>query len=171
MELIDSIKDCKPGDVIRFGAYDWFVYAREDSRLSLLCKDSVKTGTYHSDNIPMTWENCDLRKWLNGEFYDQFSPEEKKLIVKTHLKNPVNLPYLTRGGRPTDDYVFIPSIKEAKKIDQSMLRFDTVWWLRSPGYLQDRAADVFTNGTICKKGCLFLHRFHAVRPALNLNIS
>lgn len=73
--------------MIRFGSYDWFVYARENNIISLLCKNSVKTGTYHSENIPLTWEECDLRKWLNGEFYDQFSPEEKKLILKTQQKS------------------------------------------------------------------------------------
>ena len=170
-KLINSIKACKIGDVIRFGSYDWFVYARENNVISLLCKDSVKTGTYHSSNTKMTWENCDLRKWLNSEFYDQFSSEEKKLIVKTHLKNPWNLPFFTRGGRPTDDYVFLLSIKEAQKIDPSMLKLDTIWWLRSPGYEQNRAADVLTKGIIVRKGSLLLHQFHAIRPAINLDIT
>ncbi|MCR5060512.1 MAG: DUF6273 domain-containing protein [Saccharofermentans sp.] len=117
-------RDCKPGDVIRFGSYDWFVYARENDTVSLLCNDSVRTGTYHSSNTAITWEKCDLRKWLNGEFYDQFTPEEKKYIVKTHNRNPWSFPNFTRGGRATD--VFLLSIKEAEKIDKSMLRFDTV---------------------------------------------
>ncbi|MCR5721809.1 MAG: DUF6273 domain-containing protein [Lachnospiraceae bacterium] len=91
-EVYNTIKTCKPGDIIRFGAYDWFVYAKENDIVSLLCKDSVKTGTYHSSNIPMTWENCDLRKWLNDEFYNSFSAEERKLIVKTHNMNPMCSP-------------------------------------------------------------------------------
>ena len=95
-ELMNSIRNSKIGDVIRFGSYDWFVYARENNVVSLLCKDAVKTGTYHSSNSKMTWENCDLRKWLNGEFYNQFSSDEKKLIVKTHLKTPWNLPFYPR---------------------------------------------------------------------------
>ena len=61
-ELMNSIRSSKIGDVIRFGSYDWFVYAQENNVLSLLCKDAVKTGTYHSSNSKMTWENCDLRK-------------------------------------------------------------------------------------------------------------
>ena len=170
-ELMDNIRNCKTGDVIRFGAYDWFVYARENNVISLLCKDTVKTGTYHSANIKMTWEKCDLRKWLNSEFYDQFSAEEKKLIIKTHLKTPLNLPFFTRGGKPTDDYVFLLSINEAKKIDREILRFDKIWWLRSPGYEQNRAADVLTIGLVVRKGSLLLHRFHAIRPAINLDIS
>ena len=169
-EFNDTIRTCKPGDIIRFGAYDWFVYAKENNIVSLLCKDSVKTGTYHSANIPMTWEKCDLRKWLNDEFYSSFTPEERALIVKTHLKNSRYFPNLTSGGRPTDDYVFLLSIQEAKKIDQSILRFDTKWWLRSPGYEQNRAADVFNDGLVDRKGCLLLHQFHGVRPALNIAV-
>lgn len=170
-ELMNDIKNCNIGDVIHFGAFDWFVYARENNVISLLCKDSVKTGTYHSANTKMTWENCDLRKWLNGEFYGQFSSEEKALIMKTHLKTTWNLPYFTRGGNATDDFIFLLSIKEAQKIDPNMLKLDTIWWLRSPGYEQNRAADVFTNGLIDKKGCLLLHQFHAVRPAMNLDLT
>ena len=77
----------------------------------------------------------------------------------------------TRGGKPTDDYVFLLSIQEAQKIDQCMLKFDTIWWLRSPGYEQNRAADVLSNGLIVKKASLLLHQFHAVRPAMNLDIT
>ncbi len=79
-------------------------------------------------------------------------------------------PELIKSGRSTDDYVFLLSIKEAEKIDKSMLKFDTVWWLRSPGYLQDRAADVFLDGNVSYPGCPFLHSLHAVRPAMNLKI-
>ena len=48
---VGAIKNCKTGDVIRFGSYDWFVYARENNIISLLCKNSVKTGTYHSEML------------------------------------------------------------------------------------------------------------------------
>lgn len=54
LELINTIRNSKIGDVIRFGSYDWYVYALENNILSLLCKDAVKTGTYHSSNSKMT---------------------------------------------------------------------------------------------------------------------
>ncbi|MCR5251868.1 MAG: DUF6273 domain-containing protein [Lachnospiraceae bacterium] len=82
MELTELLKNCKTGDVIRFGAYDWIVYAKEGNIVSVLSKEPIKKGTYHSENTPLTWEKCDLRKWLNGEFYDTFSEEEKKQIVQ-----------------------------------------------------------------------------------------
>ena len=116
-ELMNSIRNCRIGDVIRFGSYEWYVYAREDNVISVLCKDSVKTRTYHSSNSKMTWENRDLRKWLNGEFYDQFSSDEKKFIVKTHLKTPWNLPFLPEAGnRQMTTYFFFPSRKPRRSI-------------------------------------------------------
>ena len=149
----------------------WTELSRDDGKILFLCRNIIEYLPFHDKYEAVAWDNCTLRTWLNGEFYNQFSSDEKKLIVKTHLKTPWNLPFFTRGGKPTDDYVFLLSIQEAQKIDQSILKFDTIWWLRSPGYEQNRAADVLTNGLVIRKGSLLLHQFHAVRPAMNLDIT
>ena len=55
MDLIEDIRNC---------------YARENDTVYLLCKDSVRTGTYHSANVSMTWEKCDLRNRAADVFLD-----------------------------------------------------------------------------------------------------
>ena len=55
-----------------------------------------------------------MRKWLNGEFFNEaFSEEEKALLAKTKQINNNNEVYLglsSLGGSNTEDLVFLPSI-------------------------------------------------------------
>jgi len=88
----------------------------------------------------ITWEQCNLRKWLNNDFYyTAFTTNQKKIIVerlntgngaylhhdyvpkKMHRMN-VNVltsdsyeTYEERGCRDTKDNVFLLSIEEALK--------------------------------------------------------
>ena len=37
------------------------------------------------DSVDITWHDCDLRKWLNNEFYNTaFNATEKEFIKTTH---------------------------------------------------------------------------------------
>ncbi len=61
----------------------------------------------------VTWEDCEMREWLNADFYDiAFSDDEKDLIVNVTLENPDNDQYGISGGEETDDYVFLLSYDE-----------------------------------------------------------
>ena len=64
-----------------------------------------------------TWENCTLRKWLNGlsegDFYnDAFNDTEKNAIKTVTLSNKDNSKYNTSGGNDTNDKVFCLSEEE-----------------------------------------------------------
>ena len=113
------------------------------------------------DTIVMTWEECGLRQYLNGEFYDTtFSPAEKERIVTTKLKNDNNPWYGIEGGSNTKDKVFLLSLDEvlqylgrSPEVAKENWQNDIVindqfngarlaktadgtasrWWLRSPG--------------------------------------
>lgn len=62
-----------------------------------------------------TWEKCELRKWLNDDFYESsFTAEEKERIARTPTIN-TNIPfYGTNAGRDTVDKIFLLSIEEAE---------------------------------------------------------
>ena len=48
---------------------------------TLLCKDILpELKPYNSKKNDITWEKCTLRKWLNNDFYNSFSEEEKSFI-------------------------------------------------------------------------------------------
>jgi hypothetical protein len=66
----------------------------------------------------VTWETCDLRAWLNGEFLQTaFSDAEQAAIVTTMVDNGSSQGYSgwnTDGGNDTPDKVFLLSYAEAR---------------------------------------------------------
>ena len=60
----------------------------------------------------ITWEESNLREYLNNEFFYSFSYEERQRILLSHVCNPSNEWFSTRGGNNTTDYIFLLSISE-----------------------------------------------------------
>lgn len=129
-ELFDKIQASSTDKIciIPFGIYPkgeggekelmrWMVLDRRDDELLLLSLMVIDAKRYHNNMAKITWEKCDLRKWLNKEFLKQaFSGyEQDVLIQEQELENPDNEDYRTRGGHSTKDKVFLLSIKEAQK--------------------------------------------------------
>jgi len=101
-----------PGGKIKFGPYDWYVLNKQDDRMLILTEKVIEFRPYHHEECEITWETCDLRKYLNGEFYASFSEAERARIVEVTNENPGNQWYGTRGGNPTIDRIFLLSIDE-----------------------------------------------------------
>ncbi|MBR4314336.1 MAG: hypothetical protein IKP66_05445 [Lachnospiraceae bacterium] len=71
---------------------------------------------YNSQFEEITWEQSSLRKWLNNDFYDfAFDENDKKLIIKSNVKNDKEYFGGVKGGDDTVDKVFLLSIEEVKK--------------------------------------------------------
>lgn len=75
------------------------------------------------------YESSDIREWLNAEFYNTvFTPEERKRVLATSLDNSAdsccgnkeNFNHIVAteiDGAPTNDRVFLLSLKEARDVD------------------------------------------------------
>jgi len=122
-------KSLQSGNFIYFGAFEqdnnlengkepllWKVFKEHDSgKLYLDCYPILRymqwtEGDYEKDPTLLYWENCPIRTWLNGEFYETaFTQEEKKWIATALLENdwPEGM-----GGKATEDKVFFTSKKE-----------------------------------------------------------
>jgi hypothetical protein len=100
------------GGTIRFGMYDWRVLERRDDRALLLSEKVVMKRAYHGRAADVTWEDCDLRRHLNGEFYNSFSASDRARIAETGIANNNNPWYGANGGNPTNDRIFCLSIEE-----------------------------------------------------------
>ena len=197
------------GDIITFGRYEqdeqpgadpieWQVLAVENSRALLISRYGLDTIPYHSIDIDITWENCDLRKWLNEDFYEiAFDPSEKARIAETVNSNPDNPSYGTSGGNDTNDKVFLLSIDEAylylkkegrqckatyvsgqnKALSVDKENGNSAWWLRSPGIQSVAAATVKHNGDVASYGnfvhgdTVYMTTTNLVRPALWLDLT
>ena len=145
---------------------------REAETALLIAEKTVCEECYHELLTDITWEHCSLRKWLNGEYYENtFSEEERAAILECKLRNPDNPAYGTKGGNDTRDRIFLFSIEEAKKYfkkDRDSAT-GTWWWLRSPGCLSKGAACVVDDGGIGNLGHLVHFRI-GVRPAMKINL-
>ena len=133
------------GDTVVFGSYEqdgdesngtepiqWLVLdvedgaASGDDRILLISQYALAYCPYHYENEPVTWETCDLRAWLNGEFCAAtFTPAQRSYIARAKLSTPGNYDEYyyagqktqanVSGGNDTLDDVFVLSYEEAKR--------------------------------------------------------
>ena len=135
----DASESITIGDIIRFGHYEqdgdlsngpetieWIVldYNEQEQKALLLSKYGLDSKLYNKKVSRITWENCELRTWLNKEFYNAaFALEEQNAILMTTVDNSHGQGYsqwlnpggTTDGGNNTQDKVFLLSYAEAKR--------------------------------------------------------
>ena len=194
--------DYKIGETIEFGNYpqdkdgtekpiEWIVMKKEGNQVLLLSKYVLDAKPYNKEweDVTVTWETSDIRKWLNNEFYTTaFNKTEKAKIQTSLIKNEDNSEYGTSGGNDTEDKVFLLSEKEAETLfsnEEERIAKATEyaeksgvydeekgawWWLRSPGFGSRGAAEVDSDGWVYRVGNLVYIRPDGVRPALYLNL-
>ena len=174
------------GNEVIFGSYEqdgntgngaedieWIVLDREGDSALLLSKYGLEAKVYNEERVDVTWEQSDIRSWLNGSFMDTaFTSEEQGAILKTEVDNSQaegNSEYDKTGGNNTADLVFLLSYKEAFEdyfsSDEERIcmptdyavqngawtNYDTRacwWWLRSPVILQSAATGVGSGGSL-----------------------
>ena len=204
----DLVKDVAPdlpvsvkvGDYVRFGSFpqnkkrvkepiEWLVLEVNDNEALLVSRYALQCLPYHHKRESMTWEDCDLRKWLNNDFLNKaFTAEEQRRIRLSEVVNDDNPEFGARGGNITRDRVFCLSLTEAERyfrndaerqcrpaeLARSQDAWEDVrngccfWWLRSPGSLQNRAALVDTAGVPGMSGSFVRNDNIVIRPALRL---
>lgn len=78
----------------------------------IITEEIIDQRSYHNAYKTITWADCGLRKYLNGEFLDKFSENDRSRIIKVTNKNLNNQWYGTNGGVDTQDYIFLLSLEE-----------------------------------------------------------
>lgn len=168
---------------------EWLVLAKEDNRALLISKYALDSKEYNTENKDITWETCSLRNWINNDFLNEaFNTEEQARIITTDLQASPNTQYSTNPGNPTQDRIFLLGIDEVNSFfhsdeerqcsatpyaeEQGAYISDgrCYWWLRSPGSDQTYATDVTTRGSCDFDGWNCFLSYHAVRPALWINL-
>jgi hypothetical protein len=162
------------GDIVTFGGYDWLVLEASGNTALIITENIAEKRVYNEDKVDITWETCTLRAYLNGEFYNRFSAQEKALIIESNISNADNQWYGTVGGWDTKDKIFLLSIEETVRYfgdsGQLMSKNDEIkdwifdqyneeriaayntkagwWWLRSPGIRYHAAGVHYTGGIV-----------------------
>lgn len=103
------------GAVIPFGEYKWRVMCVKENAALLIADEITDIGIPYNDTVCLdgvTWEECSLRRWLNTEFLQRFSKEQKKKIILKRVQQEANPWFQTCAGNQTKDRVFLLSISE-----------------------------------------------------------
>ncbi len=206
-------EEIKRGKVMTFGRWhlhseddmepiEWIVLDKDENTnmVLLITRYVIDAEPYHEKFVEITWEECSLRAWLNGQFLTEaFTETERSMIVPSH----------TDPGNDTLDDVFLLSINEASRYfgkDESRigkpteyaetklekrargygeeypdaqesvdryierLQSSVQWWLRSPGYRSNFAAYVLDDGGVLALGDFVNIDRVGVRPALRINL-
>lgn len=102
----------KIGELVSFGDYDWRILDIQKDAALLITDCIIEQRAYHDVYKDITWADCALRKYLNDEFYNKFSKEEKSRIITVLNKNLDNHWYGSDGGVETKDNIFLLSLEE-----------------------------------------------------------
>ena len=78
----------------------------------LITEYIIEQRPYHDAYKDITWADCALRKYLNGEFYESFTASEQSGIIPVLNKNPDNQWYGSEGGADTQDRIFLLDVEE-----------------------------------------------------------
>jgi hypothetical protein len=162
------------GSKVYYGDKLWRVL--DDSGF-LFSEDLLETKAYHDTRSGITWENCTLRSYLNGQTLNSnFTGTEQDAIKDTSVTNGSNPDYETAGGNNTTDKLFLLSLAEVKNSNygfgsDATRAASARWWLRSPGLDDNSAASVYNDGYVDSSGYNVSDGTGSVRPAFNLNLS
>ncbi len=209
---LSALAKANVGDEVCFGFYEigndpattkeeieWIVLDKQGDKLFVISKYILDQKNYHNEWLDVTWETCDLRKWLNGEFFTAaFTKEQQARIVAQTVVTPDHPTTATDGGNDTTDRVYLLSSDEAERyFDSDEARKALVtryadcqnvetdesghgaWWLRSPGNVASSAAYVRrTDGAVINYGFYVdgdgpvdSNTFEGVRPVMWISVS
>ena len=130
---------------IQIGSYagepiEWIAVKTYRDRALLLSKYILDVGSYHSTSEFVTWNECDLRAYLNREFIKAFSPGERKRILTASNENADNEEYHSLGGEKTSDQIFCLSIDE---VNEYLLNENLDVGAKLTEYAAQRARELF----------------------------
>ena len=167
----------------------WVVIANNGNTATLMSKKILDAKGYHNTDESITWEDSDLRTWLNADFYDKaFNAGEKTSIYLATNSNPDN-PSGIDGGNDTKDNVFVLSFDEinnylisdnlklatgsdyAKFNGLEVENIYSPWWSRSPGDAENKASYMKSDASLDTLGKIVADRTYGVRPIIKIDLS
>ena len=140
----------------------WLILDSQPDRALLITSDGLMHSLYNSEQKPVEWEECSLRRVLLPQILSQiFDDKECSQVIRSD----------------TQDMLFLLSIDEViryfpyYKARITHLNGDVAWWwLRTVGHTGDFAAGVSYDGSIISGGRYVSWGNGTVRPAFWLNL-
>lgn len=173
-----------------FGWGDKFTNVFEDREISELVWDVLDLvhdfDWYKSgDTCEETW--LKKKKAFKQKWFDTLRKDRIKSIVNKAFEESKNELYKTFNieefqensiNKDAEDIpelswyaiseITIPSVEDVRNLEKDILKKGEWWWLRSPGYYQDRTADVDYNGDVSESGTYVDNDNIGIRPCFSI---
>ena len=119
----DKIKFPKPGEQFEYNGIKFTALGEEQGGVLAIVSELLKEEMPLDKSNKNDWRTSSLRKYLNGEYLEQFNrgdllPFVSDLTADDGIKN-----YGT-----AEDYVFLLSCELYRKYRESVPRFNNWWW-------------------------------------------
>lgn len=110
------ISEVNIGSIIGFGDYQWKILDVKENKMLIISDQIIEQRDYHDKKEEITWEQSEIRHYLNNGFLEQFSFSNREKIITTQNKNADNPWYGSFGGNDTVDRVFLLSLDEVVRL-------------------------------------------------------
>lgn len=158
------------GTNVLYGGYHWLIAEKSGSKVLLVKSLPINGFAYNDEDTDITWHDCSLRSYLNGEFLDEtFTSEMQKHIVDTNISVSDNKQYNTSGGDSTIDKVFLLSANEFERYQDILSNYMRDCWLIDPGMTQS-SAQFISYGQVMERGYSVTNTNIHIRPALWISV-
>ena len=157
---------------------EWLIISEDANKKLLISKNILFPSVFNTYDIITTWEDSNLRRHLNNNFYaSSFTEREREKILQTRVIVDKNELFGTGLGSATEDKIFILSNTELERYLKSnkesvcgkiasKLDCTNYYWTRTSGYSNYDMCCVDFLGQINKYGYAATAKRTGVRPAM-----
>lgn len=161
----DKIKIPKPGEQFEYNGIEFTALGEEQGGVLAIVSKQLEEEMPLDKSNKNDWRISSLRKYLNGEYLEQFNRGDLLPFVSDLTSDDGMKDYGT-----AEDYVFLLSCDLYRKYRESVPRFNNWWWTLTPWtcspFCADSARFVVPGGAVSVSEA---HNDYGVAPACLFN--
>lgn len=123
----DKIKIPKPGEQFEYNGIKFTALGEEQGGVLAIVSELLEEEMPLDESNKNDWRTSSLRKYLNGEYLEQFNRGDLLPFVSDLTSDDGMKDYGT-----AEDYVFLLSCDLYRKYRESVPRFNNWWWTLTP---------------------------------------
>lgn len=123
----DKIKIPKPGEQFEYNGIEFTALGEEQGGVLAIVSELLEDEMPLNESNKNDWRTSSLRKYLNGEYLEQFNRGDLLPFVSDLTSVDGMKDYGT-----AEDYVFLLSCDLYRKYRESLPRFNNWWWTLTP---------------------------------------
>lgn len=123
----DKIKFPKPGEQFEYNGVKFTALGEEQGGVLAIVSELLEEEMPLDESNKNDWRTSSLRKYLNGEYLEQFNRGDLLPFVSDLTSDDGMKNYGT-----AEDYVFLLSCDLYRKYRESVPRFNNWWWTLTP---------------------------------------